>query len=191
MVLSKLLRPFGRKYAFTYPITALFLYQVALPNPVQAGAGAPERDAPSGQPMLQAPVNPVLAAPADTLYPRTNQILVKVDQPASFPGGEGELRKFIRANLKYPPNALRNGLDGTVLVQFVVDRNGKIWDPKVANPLGLGTDEEALRVVKLLPDFKPALKDGQPVEYRYTLPFRFGIAGRRPDQAGTTPRRNN
>jgi TonB family protein len=97
------------------------------------------------------------------------------------------MSKFIGKNLKYPAEALRNGKDGLVVVQFVVDRNGKVSDAKVVKPLGSGTDEEAIRVVGLFPDFEPAKQNGKPVEYQFTLPFRFGIAPKAPASGAIQP----
>jgi protein TonB len=104
-----------------------------------------------------------------------DKIFTFVEQQPSFPGGESELNKFIKKNLKYPPAALRNGLEGLVVVQFVVNREGEISDVQVVKKLGGGTDEEAMRVVKMMPKFAPAKQNGRPVSFRYTLPVRFGL----------------
>ncbi len=104
-----------------------------------------------------------------------DKIFTFVEQQPSFPGGEGELQKFLKKNIKYPPAALRNGLEGLVVVQFVVNKEGEISDVQVVKKLGGGTDEEAARVAKLLPKFTPARQNGRPVSFRYTLPVRFGL----------------
>lgn len=89
------------------------------------------------------------------------------------------MNNFIKQHLRYPKEALRNGVEGLVVLQFVVDRNGKISEPQAVKTLGMGTDEEAIRVVNLFPNFEPALQNGKPVEFRYTLPIRYGLVGRR------------
>lgn len=104
-----------------------------------------------------------------------DKIFTFVEQQPAFPGGESEMNKFIRKNLKYPPAALRNGLEGLVVVQFVVNKEGQISDVQVVKKLGGGTDEEAMRVVKMMPAFTPAKQNGRPVSFRYTLPVRFGL----------------
>ncbi len=104
-----------------------------------------------------------------------DKIFTFVEQQPSFPGGEGEMNKFIKKNLKYPPAALRNGLEGLVVVQFVVNKEGEISDVQVVKKLGGGTDEEAQRVIKMMPKFAPAKQNGKPVSFRYTLPVRFGL----------------
>ena len=82
---------------------------------------------------------------------------------------------FIKRNLRYPAEALRNGKQGLVVLQFVVDTEGKIRDIQVVKAMGYGMDEEAMRVVGLMPDFTPALQQGKPVSFRYTLPIRYGL----------------
>jgi TonB family protein len=114
-----------------------------------------------------------------------------VEQQPVFPGGEKALNDFIRENLKYPAEAKKSGKEGLVVVQFVVDRNGKISDPTVVKSLGAGTDEEALRVVELFPDFQPAKQNGQPVEFRFTLPIRFGLAPKDPANGYIPPSKAN
>jgi len=117
----------------------------------------------------------VVEAPSEVGEVVEDKIFTFVEQQPSFPGGESELNKFIKKNLKYPPAALRNGLEGLVVVQFVVNREGEISDVQVVKKLGGGTDEEAMRVVKMMPKFAPAKQNGRPVSFRYTLPVRFGL----------------
>ncbi len=104
-----------------------------------------------------------------------DKIFTFVEQQPAFPGGESEMNKFIKKNLKYPPAAIRNGLEGLVVVQFVVNKEGEISDVQVVKKLGGGTDEEAQRVIKMMPKFNPAKQNGRPVSFRYTLPVRFGL----------------
>ena len=117
----------------------------------------------------------VVEAPSEVGEVVEDKIFTFVEQQPSFPGGESELNKYIKKNLKYPPAALRNGLEGLVVVQFVVNREGEISDVAVVKKLGGGTDEEAMRVVKMMPKFAPAKQNGRPVSFRYTLPVRFGL----------------
>lgn len=109
-------------------------------------------------------------------YPRDNKVFSVVDQPAAFPGGMDAMNAFIRENLRFPAQAREAKKEGLVVMTFVVDRNGKVTDPKVVKSLGYGTDEEALRIVNLFPDFEPAKKDGQPIDYQLTLPVRFSLS---------------
>jgi len=117
----------------------------------------------------------VVEAPSEVGEVVEDKVFTFAEQPSQFPGGEGELQKFLKKNIKYPPAALRNGIEGLVIVQFVVNKEGEISDVQVVKKLGGGTDEEAMRVVKMMPKFTPAKQNGRPVSYRYTLPVRFGL----------------
>lgn len=126
-----------------------------------------------------------------TFYPRDSKVFSFVEQQPVFPGGMAEMNNFIRENLKYPEEAKKSGIEGLVVVQFVVDRNGKVLDPAIVKPLGAGTDEEVLRLVKSFPDFEPAKQKGTPVEFRYTLPVRFGLAPKDPANGYIPPSKAN
>jgi len=118
--------------------------------------------------------NPATNATAELAEPRI--IFTFVEMQPQFPGGEAALRTFISKQLQYPQQAISRKTEGIVIVQFVVDTNGKIINPKVVKSLGNGLDEEALRVVKLLPAFRPARQNKNIVAFRYTLPIRFALA---------------
>ncbi|WP_227769741.1 energy transducer TonB [Hymenobacter sp. 15J16-1T3B] len=90
-----------------------------------------------------------------------------------FPGGAGAQMAFLRDKLKYPEEALRKGVAGKVLVQFVVDERGHLIDPQVVRGLGAGLDEEALRLVRIMPWWTPGLVGGKAVKVLYTLPIVF------------------
>jgi len=78
-------------------------------------------------------------------------------------------------NTKYPPLARENGLQGNVFITFVVDERGRIDKVKVLRGIGGGCDEEAIRVVKAMPPWKPGKQRGMPVWVQYSLPFRFSL----------------
>jgi len=96
-----------------------------------------------------------------------------VEQMPQFPGGEAEMMKFIKANLKYPVIAQEMGVSGTVIVQFVVGRDGKISRIKVMRGIGSGCDEEAIRVLEKMPAWNPGKQGGKPVMVSYTVPFKY------------------
>ncbi len=85
------------------------------------------------------------------------------------------LNEFIVKNTRYPSAALENSIEGNVYVNFIVDEEGNILNPKVVRGIGMGCDEEALRVVKLLPKWEPGIKNGKKVKVSFNLPFRFAI----------------
>lgn len=101
-----------------------------------------------------------------------------VDQMPQFKGGEGEMHKFLGSNIKYPDAAISNGLEGLVVVSFVVEKDGKISEVQTVKSLGQGTDEEAMRVVKLMSGhWTPGSQKGEVVRVRYTLPIKFALKG--------------
>jgi protein TonB len=95
------------------------------------------------------------------------------EQMPQFPGGEAEMMKFIHSTLKYPVIAQEMGVSGTVIVQFVVGRDGKISRIKVMRGIGSGCDEEAIRVLEKMPTWNPGKQGGKPVMVSYTVPFKF------------------
>ena len=96
-------------------------------------------------------------------------------QPPMFPGGEQALMLFIKANLKYPPQAAKRKAEGKVVMTFVVDKTGKVTEIKVPKSVDIYLDTEAIRVCKLLPDFYPARQNGEPVSVWFTLPITFKL----------------
>jgi TonB family protein len=90
-----------------------------------------------------------------------------------FPGGDDALYKYLRRNLNYPEEARRNHVEGKVKVTFVVDREGKIRDAKILEGIGYGCNEEALRLINEMPDWKPGTQNGKPVQVQYYLPILF------------------
>lgn len=98
-----------------------------------------------------------------------------VEVMPQFPGGQGELMKFLRNNIKYPAEAQKKKIEGLVIVTFVVNKKGRIIDPTVersAHPL---LDAEALRVVKRMPKWTPGRMNGEPVNVKYALPVTFKL----------------
>jgi periplasmic protein TonB len=94
------------------------------------------------------------------------------DQP-SFPGGEEARIRFLQENLRYPQMAREAGIQGTVFVTFVVERDGSVTDVRVLRGIGGGCDEEAVRVVRNMPRWQPGRQRGQPVRVQFNMPIRF------------------
>ena len=92
-----------------------------------------------------------------------------------FPGGDAELMKFIRDNLRYPTIAAENGVEGRVTVRFVVAKNGEITNVEVLRGLDPSCDKEAIRVVKSMPKWIPGKQNGAAVNVYYTLPITFRL----------------
>lgn len=93
----------------------------------------------------------------------------------SFPGGVKEKNKYFRLNIKYPPVARRNKTQGTVYLSFIVETNGDITNIKVLRGIGDGCDEEAVRVVKQMPPWKPGKQNGYDVRVQVVMPLVFSL----------------
>jgi periplasmic protein TonB len=91
-----------------------------------------------------------------------------------YPGGSDSLAAFIKAHTRYPKAAKKNNISGVIEVDFTVTIDGKVKDPKVVNPLGYGCDEEALRVVKLLPKYVPGRVGNTNIELSSHVNIPFG-----------------
>jgi protein TonB len=100
-----------------------------------------------------------------------------VEEMPSFPGGEAERNKFLAENIVYPQQATENGIQGTVYVSFVVDSKGNVTDVKVLRGIGGGCDEEALRVVKMMPQWHPGKQNGKLVRVLFNMPIYFKLQG--------------
>jgi protein TonB len=98
-----------------------------------------------------------------------------VEQMPSFPGGDAELMKFLSSHIKYPVVAEENGIQGRVIAQFVVERDGSISDVKVIKSVDPSLDKEAIRVLKSMPKWIPGKQNGAPVRVKYTVPVTFRL----------------
>lgn len=101
--------------------------------------------------------------------------LFVLQRPPSFPGGEGELLRFLAKNIKYPDLAREANIQGQVVLSFVVGRDGSIGDVQILKELGGGCSKEAVRVLKTMPRWTPGEANGHAVKVRYTLPVRFNL----------------
>ncbi|MDL2231184.1 energy transducer TonB [Porphyromonadaceae bacterium OttesenSCG-928-L07] len=100
------------------------------------------------------------------------EIFTVVEKNPSFPG---DLNKWLSQNLKFPQIASENGIQGRVIVQFVVEKDGSITDVKVARGVDPSLDKEAIRVVKAMPKWNPGMQRNKPVRVAYTLPVLFRL----------------
>ena len=105
----------------------------------------------------------------------SGEVYQRADNMPEFPGGQGAMFRWLGENLKYPPIALEEGIQGRVLIHFVVTKTGEIADAKVAKSVNPALDKEALRLVRSMPRFTPAKMQGKPVNCYYTLPVTFRI----------------
>ena len=109
------------------------------------------------------------------LPPIEGEILQICENMPHFPGGEQAMLKFIAENAHYPENAQKAGIEGLAVVEFIIDKKGKIHEPRVIKGLTPAFDEEVLRVVRAMPDWEPGTLRGEKKNVRYTLPVSFKI----------------
>ena len=103
------------------------------------------------------------------------EIFQIVEEMPSFPGGEGELLKYVATHIKYPQIARETGIQGRVFVGFVVEPDGSVSNVKILRGIGGGCDEEAVRVIKSLPKWKPGKQRGKAVRVSYQIPVLFKL----------------
>ena len=119
-----------------------------------------------------------VAAPPPPPAPKpevATKIFDVVEEMPSFPGGNGALMSYLASNIKYPVVAQENGVQGRVIVSFVVERDGSISDVRVARSVDPSLDREAQRVVKSMPRWKPGKQNGSAVRVKYTVPVVFRL----------------
>lgn len=95
------------------------------------------------------------------------------DELPSFPGGDAKLREWIKKNMKYPSYAKNNGIEGQVLVVFIVEKDGSISNAEVSWGVDPSLDQEALRIVNKMLKWKPGKQDGNAVRVKFHLPIKF------------------
>lgn len=101
--------------------------------------------------------------------------IAMVEQKPEFPGGESAMYKWLSDNIVYPSVASEEGVQGRVVVEFVVGKDGSISNVRIVRPRHPALDKEALRVVKAMPKWMPGRNNGQPVKVTYTLPVTFRL----------------
>ena len=129
-------------------------------------AALPQADGGTARPVAGAAEVAPAAPAAATVY-------FAADEMPAFPGGDAALAKFLGSKLNYPAAALDRQLSGKVYITLTVDPEGHLHDPRVVRGLGYGLDEEALRLVRLMPWWTPGKIHGQPVWVTLTMPIGF------------------
>ncbi|UOE48939.1 TonB family protein [Mucilaginibacter sp. SMC90] len=114
----------------------------------------------------------------------TNQVFTSVEQVPEFKGGINAFGKFLMTNIRYPKEAHDKNIQGRVIATFVVEKDGALSDIKILRGIGYGCDEEALRVLKLSPEWKPGIQNGKPVRVQYSVPISFTLADSKPAKSG-------
>ena len=104
------------------------------------------------------------------------EIFTVVEDQPNFPGGDEARILYLKDNIKYPQMARESGIQGTVYVTFVVERNGSVTDVKVLRGIGGGCDEEAIRVIQNMPKWNAGKQRGKPVRVQFNMPIKFTLA---------------
>jgi protein TonB len=116
----------------------------------------------------------VVEAPVAAVRDDHDEIFSFVEIPPSFPGGEAALARYLGDHIRYPQLASETGVSGIVFIQFVVDYEGNVKDVKpIGTRKGAGLEEEATRVIKSMPKWKPGRQNGRNVSVYFNLPIRF------------------
>ena len=117
----------------------------------------------------------VIAQPEPPKHEEESKVFDIVEQMPSFPGGPAALMKFLSENIKYPVVAQENGVQGRVVVAFVVERDGSITDVHIARGVDPSLDKEAVRVVKSMPQWTPGKQNGSAVRVKFNVPVAFRL----------------
>ena len=119
----------------------------------------------------------VSVAMADDAATRQTDEILFCTLPAQFPGGQEALMKWIEQNKVYPQKALKKGIEGRVIVQFVVKKDGTVTNGKIVRGVDPLLDKEALRLVSIMPKWTPGKFDGKDIRSYYCLPITFKLTG--------------
>ena len=104
---------------------------------------------------------------------KNDSIYANCEVIPTFTGGDAARMKFLMKNLKYPKDARENGIEGTVYVEFVVEKNGSLTNINIKRGIGGGCDQESVRVVKLMPKWRPGMQNSKPVKTKFVMPIKF------------------
>lgn len=115
----------------------------------------------------------------ENIFDTTNTVydLVAIEDPPEYPGGQDAMMKFLSKNSRYPDAERKQGIQGKVFVTFVIDKKGNVTHAEVYKGVkgGPGLDEEGLRLVNMMPRWKPGKQNGKLVRVRYILPLHFKL----------------
>ena len=160
------------KFILIIPVLAMFVWLVSCNKTTKENNETVKNNtvAPTEVPPPPPPP-PVPDAPST----KNEKVFVIVEEMPSYANGDESFIKFISENIIYPPLAKKNGIQETVYVTFVVEADGTIANAKVLRGIGGGCDEEALRVIKMMPKWNPGKQDGKNVRVQFNLPIKFKL----------------
>jgi periplasmic protein TonB len=109
-------------------------------------------------------------------FAQETPVYTVVEEMPTYPGGDEARIKFLVENIVYPIAAKEKGIQGTVYVTFIIDEKGKVTDAQILRGIGGGCDEEALRVVNLMPAWNPGKQKGNNVRVQFNMPIKFSLS---------------
>ena len=159
-------------------LKALFVLPVAFAAVTVISCTSPkEKKTEANQEPASAPEIQVVTYAPQPKEAAQGEVFQVVEEQPMFPGGMGEMMKFLQQNVKYPKEAQDQGKQGRVIVQFVVNKDGSISNDTIVRSVDPLLDAEALRVVRSMPNWTPGKQKGEPVRVRFTLPVTFRLDG--------------
>lgn len=196
------------KYLYVLPVAAVTLSAFARPEVVETSeeisavkvndlvsivetspTGNAEKSVSSPTPAVTVAASHRTVMPQDTIRQELEEVVavgfapeekvyVVTDEQPQFPGGQQELMKYLFTHLRYPKSCQQAGIQGRVIVQFLVDKEGNVCNVEVVRKVHDDLDAEALRLVQAMPRWTPAQLKGEPVVSRFTLPIMFRLTDR-------------
>lgn len=168
------------KYLMFIPVAALLMIFSNCTNTKKGDASQQQQaatevtDSVKIAPVVQAePDFP--AAPSDVQVAPEEKVYEVVEVAPQFPDGNAALMKYLSKAIKYPTDAIEKGAQGRVIVQFVVNADGTIYDPKIVKSVFESLDKEALRVIRTMPTWTPGEHKGKAVRVKFTVPVMFKL----------------
>lgn len=111
----------------------------------------------------------------DTSKTKKEEVYIIVEDMPEFPGGDKALKEFIKSNSKYPLQEKNSAKQGKVFVYFVINKEGNVEQINIKRSVNAELDEEAIRIIKSMPKWKPGTQRGNPVKVAYTVPITFNL----------------
>jgi protein TonB len=147
----------------------------SLPPPPTDDVREVEDEDDQTQTSLPVDVPPPPANPGPITPPPADEIFDVVEEEPAFPGGEDKMQDFIKKNVKYPDMSVQMGDQGKVYVRFVVEKDGSITNVSIARGVTPELDKEAMRVVKMMPNWSPGKQRARPVRTNVVIPIVFKL----------------
>jgi len=176
MMMKKKSNPWARlKYLYVLPVAAIAVSAFARPEVVETSKEISNAKVNDLVAIVETKATENAKLPQDTL--KNRPVFRVVEEIPQFPGGASALMKFIADNVRYPLEAQKQKQQGRVVVQFIVEEDGKLTNAKVVSSVSPLLDAEALRVVSMMPQWTPGNQRGQAVACYFTIPVVFRLTG--------------